>query len=276
MFGRAFLSLSFFPLAALLSGLGCSAVRNINIYSTAEEVQLGQSLDKEIHKQMEILPDALVDSFLNQKGRKLVEVCKRRDIQYSFALVNDEVVNAFAIPGGFCYVNLGLFRNSDTEAELISVLAHEINHVTNRHSMKRLSQMQLAGIATDILLPNSGSVATTAANLFTSVGLLSYSRDAEREADYDGLVTMYEAGYNPQGMVDMFRKLKESRNGPEPSRWENLFSTHPITDERIEKARALIAKLPPRKGLIMNSPEWDNVISHLREKYPPPEKKENK
>ncbi|MFH1069683.1 MAG: M48 family metallopeptidase [Candidatus Glassbacteria bacterium] len=273
MLRRAFYFFLVYPLIAALSGIDCSTLRNINIYSTAEEVQLGQSLDKEVHKQMEILADARVDSFLAVRGRKLTAVCKRRDIQYRFALVNDEAVNAFAIPGGFCYVNLGLFRNSDTEAELISVLAHEINHVTNRHSMKRLTQAQFAGIASDLLLRDAGTLTTTVANLFTAGGLLSFSRDAEREADHDGMLTMYDAGYDPQGMVDMFQRLKASREGPEPSRWENLFSTHPITDERIENAKKLIAQLPPKPGLVMNTPEWSEVIGYLRVKYPPPEKK---
>lgn len=265
-----------FPTLISLSGYGCSAVRNINIYSTSEEVQLGRALDKEIHRQYDIIEDAKVDSFLAVRGRKLVEASKRRDIEYHFALVNDEVVNAFAIPGGYCYVNLGLFRQSESEAELISVLAHEINHVVHRHSMKRMTQMQLAGLATDLLLGDAGTAANTVASLFTTMGLLNYSREAEREADRDGLYTMYGAGYDPQGMVDMFEKLKAAREGPEPGGWQNLFSTHPMTEERIDNAKKLIARLPPKEHLMMNTPEWSEIIKHLREKYPPPKKEEKK
>ena len=214
MLKRALIRFLLFPTMISLSGYGCSAVRNINIYSTGEEVQLGRALDKEIHKQYDIIEDAKVDSFLAVRGGELIQASKRRDIEYHFALVNDEVVNAFAIPGGYCYVNLGLFRQSESEAELISVLAHEINHVVHRHSMKRLTQIQLAGLATDLLLGDAGTTANTVASLFTTMGLLNYSRVAEREADRDGLYTMYGADYDPQGMVDMFEKLNAARQGP--------------------------------------------------------------
>lgn len=276
MLKRVLIRFLLFPTMISLSGYGCSAVRNINIYSTSEEVQLGRALDKEINKQYDIIGDAKVDSFLAVRGGKLIQASKRRDIEYHFALVNDEAVNAFAIPGGYCYVNLGLFRQSESEAELISVLAHEINHVVHRHSMKRLTQIQLAGLATDLLLGDAGTTANTVASLFTTMGLLNYSRVAEREADRDGLYTMYGADYDPRGMVDMFEKLKAARQGPEPGGWQNLFSTHPMTEERINNAKKLIAQLPPKEGLMINSPEWSEIVKHLREKYPEPKKEERK
>lgn len=276
MLKRVLIRFLLFPTMISLSGYGCSAVRNINIYSTSEEVQLGRALDKEIQKQYDIIEDAKVDSFLAVRGGKLIQASKRRDIEYHFALVNDEVVNAFAIPGGYCYVNLGLFRQSESEAELISVLAHEISHVVHRHSMKRLTQIQLAGLATDLLLGDAGTTANTVASLFTTMGLLNYSREAEREADRDGLYTMYGADYDPQGMVDMFEKLKAARQGPEPVGWQNLFSTHPMNEERINNAKKLIAQLPPKEGLMINSPEWSEIVKHLREKYPEPKKEERK
>ena len=276
MLKRVLIRFLLFPMMISLSGYGCSAVRNINIYSTSEEVQLGRALDKEIQKQYDIIEDAKVDSFLAVRGGELIQASKRRDIEYHFALVNDEVVNAFAIPGGYCYVNLGLFRQSESEAELISVLAHEINHVVHRHSMKRLTQIQLAGLATDLLLGNAGTTANTVASLFTTMGLLNYSREAEREADRDGLYTMYGADYDPQGMVDMFEKLKAARQGPKPGGWQNLFSTHPMNEERINNAKKLIAQLPPKEGLMINSPEWSEIVKHLREKYPEPKKEERK
>jgi predicted Zn-dependent protease len=257
------------------SGIGCGAIRNINLYSSSEEVQLGNSLDKEVRKQMEMLGDARLDSFVTVRGRKLVEHSKRKDIEYNFAVVKDETINAFAIPGGYCYINVGLFRKSRTEAELISVISHEISHVVHQHSMKRLSQANLAGALTETLLGNKGTAANLAANLFTNSGMLFYSREAEREADRDGLLSMYEAGYDPQGMVEMFEMLMDGRKS-EPSAWANLFSTHPMTNERIENARALIAQLPPKDGLVKNSPQWEEIRAFLNETYPLPEKKEDK
>lgn len=257
------------------SGTGCGAIRNINLYSSKEEVQLGIALDKEIRKRQEMLGDARLDSFVALRGRKLVEYSRRRDIEYHFAVVRDEAVNAFAIPGGYCYINLGLFRRSRTEAELISVISHEINHVVHQHGMKRMSQMNLAGALTEALLGSRGTAANMAANLFTNSGMLYYSREAEREADRGGLIMMYEAGYDPTGMVEMFDMLRQGRKS-EPAAWANLFSTHPITDERIQSARALIAQLPPKEGLMKNSPEWEGIISYLSETCPPPDEKEEK
>jgi len=262
---------------APLAAGGCATIRNINFYSTSEEVQLGQALDKEIHKQYTVLADERLDSFLQERGDKLVAVSSRADLKYHFVAVKDEAVNAFAIPGGFCYINLGLIRNVETEAELISVVAHELSHVTNRHSVKRLSQMQLLDAAQQIALGNSGTLANTVAGMFTTVGMLSYSREYERQADHDGLIVMYKAGYDPNGMVKMFEMLKSKQQSPETKGWQNLLSTHPMTDERIQNARDLIATLPPREGLIENSPQWAGFRKYVNEKYPaPPAKTEKK
>jgi len=259
----------------LLTQVGCSSIRNINFYSTSEEVNFGRSLDKEIRKQYKILEDEKITRFLQEKGRKLTAVSKRPEIEYHFAAINSDVINAFALPGGYCYINLGLIRASETETELMSVVAHEISHVVCRHSMKRMSQMQLAGAVTDIALGRgSDSIKKTVANLFATTGLLYYSREAEREADHFGLVNMFEAGYDPHGMVDMFGKLKAHQEGPDPEGWQSLFSTHPVTGERIENAKALIATLPPKKDLVTGSPEWDEISRYVREKYPPAEKTE--
>lgn len=260
-----------------LAQVDCSRLKNINFYSTSEEVNFGKALDKEIRKQYEILEDERITGFLQDRGRKLAVISKRPDIEYHFAAINSEVINAFAIPGGYCYINLGLIRVSETEAELMSVVAHEISHVVRRHSMKRLSQMQLAGMVTDIAFGGgSGSVKRTVANLFATTGLLYYSREAEREADHFGLVNMYESGYAPQGMVGMFEKLKAHQESPDPGGWQLLFSTHPITGERIENAKSLIATLPPKKDLATSTPDWAEISQYVQEKYPPPKKPDEK
>ena len=260
-----------------LAQVDCSRLRNINFYSTSEEVNFGKALDKEIRKQYEILEDERITGFLQDRGRKLAGVSKRPEIEYHFAAINSEVINAFAIPGGYCYINLGLIRVSESEAELMSVVAHEISHVVRRHSMKRLSQMQLAGMVTEIAFGGgSGSVKRTVADLFTTTGLLYYSREAEREADHFGLVNMYESGYDPRGMVGMFEKLKAHQEGPDPGGWQLLFSTHPVTGERIENARSLTATLPPKKDLVASTPEWAEISQYVQEKYPPPKKPEEK
>lgn len=253
---------------------GCSTFRNVNLYSDDEEVQIGQAFNQEIGKQYPVMDDSRINSFLQERGDKLVAVSERKDIKYHFAGVNDDVVNAFAIPGGYCYIHLGLIRQTKTESELISVVAHEISHVTNRHGVKRMSQMQLADVASQVLLGNRGEITNMVANLFTTSGMLYYSREAEREADYDGLLIMYKAGYNPQGMVSMFEMLQSKQQGGEPSGWQNLFSTHPITSERIDNARQLISTLPPKTGLINNSTQWDGLKKYIADKYPP-KKKEN-
>lgn len=264
----------FWLFATVIIFSGCGAIRNINLYSTSEEVKLGQSLSREIAKQYPLLNDERVDSFLQKRGEKLVAVSDRADLKYFFMAVNDDAVNAFAIPGGYCYINLGLIRGTKTEAELISVVAHELAHVTNRHGMKRLSQMQIAELGQQAVLGNSASAANMVANMLTTVGLLGYSREAEREADRDGLHFMYKAGYDPNGMVDLFQLLMSKQGGGESAGWQNLFSTHPMTSERVENARRLIAELPPKEGLMVNSPEWEGLKQYIEEKYPPAKKDE--
>ncbi len=272
---RGYAEVVLLTFVALWDG-GCSTIRNINLYSTSEEVQLGQSLDKEIQKQYTVLDDSRVNSFLQERGDKLVAVSNRADIKYKFVAVKDEAVNAFAVPGGYCYINLGLIRSTETEAELISVVAHEISHVTNRHSMKRLSQMQIADLAQQAVLGNSGKAANMVASMFTTMGMLSYSRDYENQADHDGLLCMFKAGYDPNGMVTMFQMLKSKQEGPEPAKWQNLFSTHPMTEDRIGNAKALIATLPVKNGLIKNSDQWAGYKKYIAEKYPPPAKETKK
>ena len=268
----------FFGMLILFSQLinpGCSAVKDINLYSTKEEVEFGNQLDREVVKEYKILDDKYLSDFVQKRGQLLVENSVRKDIEYQFKVVDSDVMNAFAIPGGYCYINLGLIRRVDTEAELMSVIAHEINHVVHRHSMKRLSQMQLASIVTSVALGNnSGQLQQIAANLFTTTGLLYYSRDAEREADHSGLITMYDAGYDPNGMVELFKKLSAQHEGGEPAGVEYLFSSHPVTSERIANARKLIESLPKKDGLIVNSTQWDDVLKYVKEKYPARDEKE--
>jgi predicted Zn-dependent protease len=253
----------------LLMFSGCSAVRDINLYSTGEEVEFGNQLDKEVVKEYKILDDSYLTDFVESRGQLLVQHSERKDITYHFKVVDSDVMNAFAIPGGYCYINLGLIRRVDTETELMSVIAHEINHVVHQHSMKRLSQMQLANIVTSVALgKNSGQMQQIAANLFTSTGMLYYSREAEREADHSGLITMYDAGYDPNGMVELFKKLSDQHEGKEAGGVEYLFSSHPVTSERIENAQNLIGTLPEKKGLIVNSDQWADVLKYVKEKYP--------
>ena len=207
-------------------------------------------------------------------GQLLVNNSNRKDLKYQFKVVDSDVMNAFAIPGGYCYINLGLIKRVDTEAELMSVIAHEINHVVYQHSMKRLSQMQLASMVSSIALGNdSGQLQQLAANLFTTTGLLYYSREAEREADHSGLITMYNAGYDPMEWLSFSRSSVLRTRVGEASGVEYLFSSHPVTSERIEDAQNLIQTLPKKKGLIVNSAQWDNVLKYVKEKYPAKDKK---
>ncbi len=263
---RFILPLTFVAAIALT---GCSSIQNMNFYSTDEEVQLGQQLDQQIHKEMQVIDDSRLQDFLNERGQRLVAHAERKDLDYHFAVVKSDEVNAFAIPGGYCYVNTGLFKAVKDENELISVVAHEISHVTNQHSMKRLSQMQLAGLVSEAVLGNRSQIEQIAAQLFTSTGLLYYSREAEREADHDGLLMMYEAGYDPRGMVDMFKVLmaKSGEGGAEAPNWQKLFSTHPMTQERIDNSQQLIDKLDKKSGLVTSTKEWGNTLSYIRQKY---------
>ncbi len=220
----------------------------MNFISSAEEVTMGQDLSLEVEKEFEVYHDYEVAAYIDRVGQRLARVSDRPDIRYSFKVIKKDEMNAFALPGGYIYIYTGLLSELDDEAQLAGVLAHEIGHVTARHSTERLSTMYgyqiLAGL---ILGENPNMWAEMVANIFSTGGFLAYSRKNEFEADKLGVWYSSSAGYDPAGVSELLGKL-HSMHERQPGRLEELLSTHPPTVDRIRQVDLIIGSFPVGTG----------------------------
>ena len=252
------------------SGLfGCAGrISDINIFTDAQEVQLGKQFSREIEKEMKIYSDPVVTAYIDQLGQHLANHSQRGNITYHFKVVNTDVVNAFAVPGGYLYVNIGLIRAAENESELAGVIGHEIGHIVGKHGVKQMTrQLGLAAVAQLALGEDQNKLEQMVAGLAANGVLMKYSRDAEREADGHAVQEMYDAGIDPEGMATFFEKLLKLQKG-KPSKLEQMFSTHPPTTERITAVRYRIAKLPRKSNLKRDSQRFHQIKKRL----PPPSK----
>lgn len=252
-------------LATLLAaGCGSSGgAGDFNLISVQEEWQLGNQLAQDIAKQVRLNNDPTVNAYVRDMGQKLVAQAAPpfHQLPWNFHVVDDDNINAFAIPGGHVYVNTGLIKNANTASELAGVMAHEISHVLARHSTEQLSrQYGLSVIAGAVLGQNPGQLSQIAAQIVAGGALARFSRDAEREADNVGIQLMASAGYNPNGMASMFEILLAQQKG-QPSRVEQFFSTHPLTEDRVRDARSRAAQLGNRG--IIDEPAYQDVRRRL-------------
>ncbi len=243
----------------MAAGCGSAGGGDFNLISVEEEWQLGAQLSQDIARQVRFNNDPAVNAYIRQMGQRIVSQAAPpfNQLPWNFHVVEDPAINAFAIPGGHVYVNTGLIQNADNASELAGVMAHEISHVLARHSTEQLSrQYGLSAIASAVLGQNPGTLATIAAQIAATGAMARFSRDAEREADEIGIQAMAQAGYNPMGMATMFEELLEHRQG-EPSRVEQFFSTHPLTEDRVRDARSRAAALGNRGA--MDDAEFQNI-----------------
>ena len=239
-----------------------------NFYSLEREIGLGKSLAQEVERSSKLIDDPVVTEYVNRVGQNLVRNSDAK-VPFTIKVIDSDEVNAFALPGGFFYVNSGLILRAQEESELAGVMAHEISHVCARHGTKNATKgeaMQLAMIPLMLLGPGgwAGYGIYEAASLAISVTYLKFSRDAEREADYLGLQYMYKAGYDPNSYVTFFERLQADEKR-RPGTIPKVFSTHPPTPERIENSQKEIARiLPAKQEYIVTTSEFDSVKSRLR------------
>ena len=240
-----------------------SAVSGFNLISVAEEQQLGDKFALEIEKQHKIVKDPQVQSYIDGVGKRLLTGVRKAEFPYTFQVVQDDSINAFAIPGGHTYVNTGLIKAAESEAELAAVMAHEINHVVARHSTRQMTQQYGYNLIAGLLLGNQGELSKLAADMFGKAGHMYYSREMESQADFLGVETMYKAGYNPQGMVSFFKKL-DAAGQKDPGKIARFFSSHPETVERINAIQQEIAKLPAKSYLPDSTPGFSSIKAKVQ------------
>ncbi len=237
---------------------------DVNIFTDAEERQLGQAFVAQHEQKITLYTDPVVTDYINTLGQSLVRYSKRSNIQYTFKVVDTKGVNAYAVPGGFIYVHLDLIRAAKTESELAAVIGHEIGHIVGRHSMKRLTQVYGIEILKQVILDeDSGHVKKLITEIFAAGLLFRYSRDHERESDAYGVQNVYDACIAPEGAVAFFETLRAMR-GREPSALEKFLSTHPVPHERVRNVRNQIAGLPPKSGLRTDSSRFRQIKTRIR------------
>jgi beta-barrel assembly-enhancing protease len=242
--------------------------KGVNFYSLEREIALGKGLAQEVERSSKLIDDPVVVEYVNRVGQNLVRNSDAR-VPFTIKVIDSDVVNAFALPGGFFYVNSGLVLRAQEESELAGVMAHEISHVTARHGTKQATKgelMQLATIPLILLGPGgwAGYGIYEATQLAIPFSYLKFSRDAEREADFLGLQYMYKAGYDPNAYVTFFERIQADEKR-QPGTIPKIFSTHPPTPERIANTQKEIARILPAKAeYVVTTSEFDTVKARLR------------
>jgi predicted Zn-dependent protease len=238
----------------------------INLISLEKEIALGKQLAAEIERTVKLLNDSVITEYVSRVGQNLVRNSDAK-VPFVIKVIDSDEVNAFALPGGFFYVNSGLILAADGEAELAGVMAHEIAHVAARHGTEQYSKAQLLNLATVPLIFVGGGIGyglSQAAGFLIPLQFLQFSRGAEGEADHLGMEYAYKAGYDPTAVITFFEKL-QAQEKRKPGKLSKLFSTHPPTAERIEKAQQEIATiLPDRPQHVVSTSEFDTVKARLQ------------
>jgi predicted Zn-dependent protease len=248
--------------------VSCAAIGRLNMLSTADEIEIGQQAANYVENNLAMLEDREVIEYVRDLGQSLAAHSMRKDVTYIFNVVDTKDVNAFALPGGWLYVNAGLIATADSESELAGVLSHEIGHIVGRHGARQITAQYGLSILTDIVGggPNNDSIAREITRQVTGLGagltLLKYSRDMEREADKIAVAQTYAAGIDPVGIGQFFRKLLVLHEN-EPGGVDILFATHPPTHERISHVRHEVEKLPTRVGLRRDTARFQQIRQML-------------
>src|SRR5579872_4824498 len=238
---------------------------HVNFYSREKEIALGQQLATEVERQAKIINDPVISEYVNRVGQNLVRNSDAK-VPFTIKVIDSEEVNAFALPGGFFFVNSGLILKADNEAELAGVMSHEIAHVAARHGTRQATRGEIANLSTIPLIFMGGWTGygiRQAASILVPVGFLKFSRAAEKEADLLGLEYMYKAGYDPTAFVDFFEKI-ETLEKRKPGTMAKVFSTHPMTDDRVRAAQKNIQNyLVAKPEYVVTTSEFNDVKNRL-------------
>jgi predicted Zn-dependent protease len=239
--------------------------KGLDFYSIEKEIAIGKQMAQEVERQAKIVDDPIIAEYVNRVGQNLVRNSDAK-VPFTIKVIDAEDINAFALPGGFFFVNTGVIVAADNEAELAGVMAHEIAHVAARHGMKQQTKADLvryASIPAMILSGGwTGYLIYEGAQLAIPMGFLTFSRADEAQADDLGLQYMYKTGYDPNSFVDFFEKV-QSQEKRKPGSMSKVFSTHPLTKDRVTAAQKHMANLPPRPEYVVNTSEFNDVKARV-------------
>jgi len=266
---RRILNITLLIALVFLAGCAINPVtgkREIRLLSTAQEVTLGKETAQQVEKEFGVYNDAELQKYVTEVGQKLVNVCERKDITYSFTVLNTPMVNAFAAPGGFIFVTRGILKELDDEAELAGVMGHEIGHVVYRHGAKQFEKVfgySAIVLIGEMITKRDLSQLRQYTDFFVSLMLLGYSRKNEFESDNAGVRYALASGYDPRGMVDFFGKLKNMEKKP-PTQFETLFRSHPPTADRIERIQGYLGEVKLEEAeLARNRERFKSLTQNL-------------
>lgn len=233
--------------------------------SKEREAALGRQLSMEVEQQVKLVEDPAITEYVNRVGQNIV-LHSDAKVPFTIKVIDSDEVNAFALPGGYFYVNKGLLLAADNEAELAGVMAHEIAHVAARHAMENQGKAQALnyGMLAGIIFGGGvvSSVLQNAGGILGGLSMLKFSRGAEEEADRLGVQYLYAAGYDPTAMSTMFEKL-QSLNKKTPGKLSKLFASHPQPVDRRNASLQLVARFPEREEYVMSSSEFQKIKNRL-------------
>jgi beta-barrel assembly-enhancing protease len=239
--------------------------KGLNFYSLDREIAMGKQMAQEVEREAKLVSDPVVSEYVNRIGQNLVRNSDAK-VPFTIKVIDSEDINAFALPGGFFFVNTGLILKTESEAELAGVMAHEIAHVAARHGTRQATRAELINYGSIPLIFMggwAGFAIREAAGVAVPLGFLKFSRGMEGEADLLGLQYMYKAGYDPTAFVDFFEKI-ETLEKRKPGAVSKVFSTHPLTDDRVRAAQREIQQdLKPQPEYVVNTSDFETVKSRL-------------
>lgn len=259
-------TVSALSLLAALPMLAADNGKGVNLYTIAQELALGRQMAAEVEQQAHVIEDPIVAEYINRLGQNLARQAKA-PFPLTIKMIQSDEINAFTLPGGYVYVNSVMMKMADNEAQLASVIAHEIGHAASRHATRQETRSQIAkiaGIPLGMIIPGLGGVAARqASGIAAPVATLHFSRAFEMEADTLAVHYLVGAGYDPTASIDMFERIASTERAT-PGRVARLFLTHPPTKDRITKTQAEIRKLGPEAGdYILNTSEFEVVRKRL-------------
>ncbi|MEK7662238.1 MAG: M48 family metallopeptidase, partial [Patescibacteria group bacterium] len=240
--------------------------KGVNLYSLEKEIAIGKGLAVDVEKSAKIVEDPVIAEYVNRVGQNLVRNSDAK-VPFTVKVIDAEEINAFALPGGFLFVNRGLLDFAEDESEIAGVMAHEIAHVAARHGTRQASRGTIANLATIPLIFMGGWAGygiQQAANVAIPVTFLKFSRAFEEEADILGIQYLYKSGYEPLAFINFFEKI-QAQEKKKPGTVSKIFSSHPTTDNRIKLAQKYIdGALKPQSQYVITTSEFNEVKKRIQ------------